>query len=293
MKKIIFLITAILLTGCTPATQSSDAITVYTTFYVMSEFVQDIGGDYVEVHQLVPNGAEAHDYEPKTSDVAGVADADMFVYNSDYMEHYADDIIESASNENLVVVEAARDIDFLVSEQGQDPHTWLSLENAQRELDAILQALIQLDSEHEDYYQSNYDNYVSKLQVLDQEYASRLAGFDKREIVVEHEAFAYLCADYDIIQNSVTGITIEGEATSRQIAQTIDFINENEIKVIFYQESLSSDIMATIVNETGCELLPLNTIASLSNSDIEAGKNYISLMEDNLENIVYAFEKIN
>lgn len=294
MKKLIgFMVGLLILSGCASTPSETGKISVYTTFYVMSEFVEIIGGDQVEVHQLVPNGSEAHDYEPKTSDIAGVADADLFVYNSRYMEHYASDIIASANSASLVVVEAASDLDYLTSDQGQDPHTWLSLRNAQQELAKIRDALQEIDSANAAMYQANYDAYITQLDTLDQEYEDRLAQYDNRQILVEHEAFAYLCHDYDITQNSVTGITVEGEATSKQIADTIDLIRESGIAVVFYQEALDSAVVDTIVKETGCEMLPLNTIATVSSEDIAAGANYLSLMQENLENIAYAFEKIN
>lgn len=294
MKKIsIILSVMLLLAGCNAPSKKSDKIDVYTTFYVMSEFARVIGGDHVAVTQLLSDGGDAHNYEPTSQDIANVATGDLFVYNSDQLEHYAQDIIASSANDRLKVVQAAQGIELIQSDHGLDPHTWLSLNNAKIELKNILDAYCEIDSGNSDYYQSNYDEYVQELEDLDGIYQDELAPFANREIVVEHEAFAYLCADYDIAQRSVTGITSEGEATANQIKNAVDYINSEQIKVVFYQEELNEKVMQTIAQETKTELLPLSTVASLSSEDIAAGGDYLSVMRQNLENIVYALEQIN
>ncbi len=294
MKKILTILSlVILLAGCKATKEDDSKIRVYTTFYVMSEFARVIGGEKAEVSQLLSDGGDAHNYEPTSKDIANVASGDMFIYNSDYLEHYAKDIIDSSANGNLEVVQAAEGIELIESDHGLDPHTWLSLGNAKTELKTILDAFLEIDSENSDYYQANYDNYVVDLDELDQKYRESLAPFSKREIVVEHEAFAYLCKDYDIVQKSVTGITSEGEATANQIKTAVDYINSENIKVIFYQEELNEKVMETIAQETQAQLLPLSTIASLSSEDMASGSSYLTVMEKNLENIVYAFEQID
>lgn len=259
----------------------------------MSEFARVIGGDNATVTQLLSDGGDAHNYEPSSQDIANVATGDIFVYNSDHLEHYAQDIISSAANDQLKVVQAAKDIDLIESENGLDPHTWLSLRNAQVELRTIRDAFCEVDSANAAYYQDNYDNYVQQLDSLDQSYQDAIAPFERKEILVEHEAFAYFCADYGITQKSVTGITSEGEATASQVKTAVDFINGEQIKVIFFQEELNKKVMETIAQETNTELLPLSTVASLSSAHIQAGENYLTVMEKNLENIVYALEQIN
>lgn len=294
MKKILMILTMVLVvSGCSQTGKDDQKIQVYTTFYVMSEFARVVGGDRVTINQLLSDGGDAHNYEPSTQDIAKVAQADLFVYNSEHLEHYAQEIIQSAANDDLVVVEAARDIELLASDHGLDPHTWLSLANAKTELQTILAALIETDPQNADYYQANYDKYILDLEELDQRYQAELAPYALREIVVEHEAFAYLCADYQITQKSVTGITGEGEATAKQIKEAIDYINSEQIAVLFYQEELNEKVMAMISQETQSELLPLSTIAALSQEDIQDGANYLVMMEQNLENIVYALDQIN
>lgn len=282
-----------LLTGCNAPSNDSDKIEIYTTFYVMSEFARVIGGDHVVVTQLLSDGGDAHNYEPTSQNIANVATGDLFIYNSDQLEHYAQDIIESSGNDRLKVVMAAQGIELIQNDHGLDPHTWLSLKNAKIELKNILDAYCEIDNDNADYYQSNYDEYVQELEDLDKSYEQGLAPFVNREIVVEHEAFAYLCADYGIVQKSVTGITSEGEATANQIKSAVDYINSEQIKVIFYQEELNEKVMQTIAQETRTELLPLSTIASLSSEDVAAGSDYLSVMRQNLENIVYALDQIN
>ena len=67
MKKIIILALMLILTGCGSApVKTSNKPQIYTSFYAIYDFVEKIGGDKVDVHNLVPSGTEPHDWEPSS-----------------------------------------------------------------------------------------------------------------------------------------------------------------------------------------------------------------------------------
>jgi hypothetical protein len=107
----------------------------------------------VEISTIIPDGTEPHDFEPKAQDLAALSTADVFVYNGLGMEAWAQDAVEAADNEDLIVVETSGGADVIVNtdpeeveEHGEyDPHIWLSLKGAEIAAQNIRDALAEAD----------------------------------------------------------------------------------------------------------------------------------------------------
>lgn len=280
-----------LLGGC--ASQGQDKkdkkLVVYASFYPMYDFAKKIGGNEVKVVNMTPAGTEPHDYEPTSDDLKGLSKADVFVYNSDAMEHWAKTVIKSVDNKNLTVVKAAANVQQLKGNASQmDPHTWLSIRNAIKEMDTIKEAFIKKDPAHKEVYQKNYAAYAKQMKALDQEYTKALAKDKGKSIVVAHQAFGYLCRDYDLKQIPIEGLVPDSEPDSLKMKQIIDQVKDRKIKVIFYEELVSPKVAKVIADETGTQVRVLNTLEGLSNKEIKEGKDYISVMKENLKQLEYA-----
>ena len=96
---------------------TGEKLSVYASFYPMYDFASKIGGDRVEVTNMVPSGMEPHDWEPTPADIVGLEKADVFVYNGAGMEHWVEDVLAALGNEELVVVEASEGV-FLLEGHG-------------------------------------------------------------------------------------------------------------------------------------------------------------------------------
>ena len=215
-----------LLTGC--GTQPADAaaddgrLRVLTSFYPMYDFACKIGGDCIDVTNMVPSGTEPHDWEPSTNDLKNLEKADVFIYNSADMEPWADDLLVSRSD-TLRVVEASENVELRTTDgehehahehEGADhhhgdfdPHVWLDPENAKIEMEAIKDALCAADPDNSTVFQSNYEKYAAELDALDKEYSDTLSPLPNRTIVVAHEAFGYLCDAYGLTQVGIEGLS--------------------------------------------------------------------------------------
>ena len=107
-------------------------IKVMASFYPMYDFAQKVGGDKVEVKDMVPAGTEPHDWEPAATDIRNLEDADVFVYNGADLEHWAEDVLATLENQDLITAEASDGVELLDGEgdhahgdNGKDPHVWL------------------------------------------------------------------------------------------------------------------------------------------------------------------------
>ena len=298
-----------LLTGC--GTQPADTaagdgrLRVLTSFYPMYDFACKIGGDCIDVTNMVPSGTEPHDWEPSTNDLKNLEKADVFIYNGADMEPWADDLLVSRSD-TLRVVEASENVELRTTDgehehahehEGADhhhgdfdPHVWLDPENAKIEMEAIRDALCAADPENSTVFQSNYEKYAAELDALDSEFREKLAPLPNRTIVVAHEAFGYLCDAYGLTQVGIEGLSPDSEPDPGRMAEVIDFVREHSISTIFFEELVSPKVAETIASETGAQAKMLSPLEGLSDEQAAAGADYFSVMHDNLAALMEALK---
>ena len=171
-----------------------------------------------------------------------------------------------------------------------DPHVWISPKNAKIEMENIKNALVELDKDNADYYESNYEKYAKMLDELDAKYSESLGSLPNKEIVVSHEAYGYLCKDYGLTQIGVKGVNAETEPDAKKMAEIISYIKENNITTIFTEELIDPKVSNIIASETGCQVKVLSPIEGLSQEQVDNKADYFSIMEENLENLVGALK---
>ena len=162
--------------------------------------------------------------------------------------------------------------------------------NAKIEMENIKNALVELDKDNADYYESNYQKYAKMLDELDAKYKESLENLPKKEIVVSHEAYGYLCKDYGLTQIGVKGVNAETEPDAKKMAEIISYIKENNITTIFTEELIDPKVSNIIASETGCQVKVLSPIEGLSQEQVDNKADYFSIMEENLENLVGALK---
>lgn len=285
------------LTGCKNAAKAdlldNGKLNVAASFYTMNDFAQKIGGDKINIITIVPNGMEPHDFEPKTGDITRIKNAKVLIYNGAGMENWVDKVISSANNKELIAVEASKGITLLDGNEDKvsskdnraqkDPHVWLNPQNAIKEMSVIRDAFVKADPNNKDFYDKNFDNYKAKFDELDKEYKNSVSAFKDKNIVVAHAAFGYLCNAYGLNQVAIEGLSAESEPTAAKMAEIARFAKDNKVKVIFFEELVSPKIAQTIANEAGAKTDMLNPLEGISEEDSKKGKEYLSVMRDNLE----------
>lgn len=223
---------AAMLGGCGASAASSSAaestvstdsapLKVMASFYPMYDFAQKIGGDKVTVTNMVPAGTEPHDWEPSTTDITNLEDADVFIYSGAGMEHWVDSVLGSLTNQDLDVVQASDGITLREGYEdedgdvGADPHVWLAPANAKIEMKNITDVLCSADPANAEYYRQNYEQWALECDRLDTEFTEALSALPNKNIVVSHEAFGYLCDAYGLNQVGIGGIGADSNLTRR------------------------------------------------------------------------------
>lgn len=267
--------------GCNSQNVKSTKPQVYTSFYAIYDFTKEIAGDYVDVYNMVPTGTEPHDWEPTVQDMAKLNDADAVFYNGLNMESWINKVQNSLDSSKFVCLSDGINVD----DGASDPHIWLNPKNVKVMCDNIYTTLSKIDPDNKEFYETNYNNYVAKLDKLDNDFKTTIEQLPNKNIVVSHEAYSYLCDVYGLNQVAIDGISADSEPSPDKMLSLINFVKTNNIKYIFYEELVSPKTAGTLSNETGAKLLPLNPFEGLTDEEIAKGDNYISVMYENLENI--------
>ena len=277
--------------ACEPKEVAGGKIGVAVTILPQAEFVESVGGDRVEVTVMVPPGANVHIYEPTPSQLAALAEAEMYAKVGSGVEFelaWMDKLV--AINRDMLVVDCSRGVELQEmiggdeEEDGEtehglmDPHIWMSPRNAQIMVRNICEGLIQVDPDHKNYYEQNRDVYLQKLAELDQEIRDSLSGVTNRRFMVYHSAFGYFASEYNLVMMPIE----EGgkEPTAAGLARLIAQAKEHGIKVLFALPQFNPRSAEVIAEAIGGRVVFIDDLA----------KDYLTNMRHLLGELVQVME---
>jgi zinc transport system substrate-binding protein len=300
----------LLVTGCggtsskVPAfAAGSGKLKVAASFYPLYEFARAVGGDKVEVVNLVPPGTEPHDWEPTAGHIKSLNQAQVFLYNGAGFEHWVEKTLQSLDNKALAAVETSHGFALIEGEaeeedhdhdhgdaSAMDPHIWLDPMGAIHTVEAIRDAFIAADGANKATYEANAAAYVAKLKALDTEFKSGLSQCRTKEFFTSHAAFGYLAQRYQLTQHPIMGLAPDAEPKPKELQAIVEEAKEHNVKYIFFETLVSDKVAKVIAGEVGAQTLVLNPFEGLTEQEIQAGRDYLSVMRDNLANLKTALE---
>ncbi|RST58002.1 adhesin [Siminovitchia terrae] len=308
----LFLITALILTGCGKKSgqvnkKNKSTLSVYTTIYPIEDFTKKIGGSHVEVKSVYPAGADAHTYEPTMKTMMDIADSDLLIYNGAGLEAFIGKMENSLKNEKVVKVEASKGVKLLSNAEehehseddhkddghhhDKDPHIWIDPENAMMMAENIKVALSEKMPSAKDEFEINYQELKEKLEQLDADLSTVIESADRKELLVSHAAYGYWEHRYGLKQISITGISSENEPSQKQLQDIIETAKKHHIKYIIYNQNPATKVVDTIQKETGTKTLTLHNLEYIVEKDKENKEDYFSIMDKNIETLKKALSK--
>ena len=171
-----------------------------------------------------------------------------------------------------------------------DPHIWLDPILVKQQVNVIRDGLIQVDPDNKENYEENARIYNDKLDALDMKIGSALSSCQKDTIVPYHNAFTYLGERYDIHIMALGGMAPDAEASAAEIAEFVDFVKDNDIKVIFSEELVDPRLAEVIAEEANAQVLLFSPLEALNKDEAGTNVSYIDKMEDNLDSLKVALE---
>lgn len=313
MKKqvtiILFLITALFLSGCNNSQNSTtntsdDKIHIYTTVYPLQYFAQEIGGPYVKAETVYPPGTDEHTFEPSQKDIIQMSEADLFFYIGYNLEGFvtkAQPILDDQGVKTVAIGESVKldkatvdhHEDEHTADDGHnhgdvDPHLWLDPVYASQMATSIKDELIKKMPEQSDYFEAQYKKLNEKFKKLDGKLADTIQNSKTNEIIVSHAAFGYWEKRYGLKQISVTGLTTSNEPSQQDLENIVKTAKQHNLHYVVFEQNVSSKLTEIIQNEIGAKALKLHNLSVLTDADLKAGADYESLMNQNIKTLQMA-----
>jgi zinc transport system substrate-binding protein len=261
-------------------------VKVVAGFYPLAEAAARVGGDRVAVTNLTPAGAEPHDLEPTSKDLDRIEAAAVVLYLGHGFQSGVEKAAKRAKATAVDLLDPAFGLVEGVPDEsghlGTDPHVWLDPTLMARIVGKVQAALIAADPAGQSAYEANGAAYQAALAALDAAYRQGLATCDRKVIVTAHAAFGYLARRYGLVQDAVTGLSPESEPDPKRLAGLAAKVRAQGVTTVFYETLVSPKVARTLARETGATAAALDPIEGLTRQEQAAGKNYLSLMGDNL-----------
>ncbi|TAN72181.1 MAG: zinc ABC transporter substrate-binding protein [Gallionella sp.] len=262
-----------------PAPQLRIVTSFYPVYIATLNVAKDIPGVQV-VNLTKPFTGCLHDYQLVPDDLKTLANADVFIINGAGMESFLEKAVREIPQ--LKTIDAGKNIALIKDKNGANPHVWLSVTLAMKQVQNITAGLIERDPAHASLYQHNCDDYVHKLEVLRSRMKAELKQLKSREIVTFHEAFPYFAQEFDFKIVAVVERDPGSEPSAREMVETVQLIKKHKARAIFIEPQYPDKSAHAIAHETGasvCLLDPAVTGPMTENA-------YLQIMEKNLAALV-------
>ena len=313
--------TALLMSaGCAAPRVESGQLQVAATTYPLAFFAEQVGGPEAKVVQMIPPGVEAHNWEPSPRDIVAIEQSNVFVFNGAGLEPWGERVAESLEGKSTIVVEATEGLELIEASgeddhgdddkdeqggddhgddgdnedehgnEGLDPHVWLSPTLAKLQVRHIANALAQADPNNRSRYERNAGELEDRLEQLREQFHSGLAQCRTNRFITSHAAFGYLAEEFGLEQVSIAGLSPDARPNPARMAALSELVKEMGAKYIFYETLASPALSETLAQEVGAETLALNPLEGLTPEEVQAGSDYLSVMQENLANLREALE---
>ena len=321
MKKTISLILSLIImcglfASCgAPQSQSDGKLKIIATVFPEYDWIKNILGEKADDTQLtllLDNGIDLHSYQPTADDLIEISACDVFVYVGGESDGWVDGALAQAVNKDMIVINLldvlgdrvreeeikegmqAEEEEDREAEEDEDPeydeHVWLSLKNAAYICKYIAEKLGEADPASKDVFTSNAAAYIEKLNALDKQYKSAVDSAETKTMVFgDRFPFRYLADDYSLdYYAAFVGCSAESEASFETITFLAGKVKELGVKNVVILEGSDGKIADTVIKTSGADgvgVVTLNSMQSVTSTEVENGADYLSIMTGNLENL--------
>lgn len=306
--------------------EADDMLTVVTSFYPMYIATLNIvdGVNGVRLENLSePQTGCLHDFQLTPEDMKLLSTADVFVINGGGIESFMSDVAKAYPK--LDVVEACEDVALLSEDDAdsdhdhdheadtksdsdhdhdheadaesdsahdhdhgdENAHAWMSVPRYRTMVQTIASRLAEKDAKHADEYYENAKAYDAKLAVLEEKINSLKSFTNGQNIIIFHEAYAYVADDFSMNACYLLDLDEERSVSAGEIKQVIGAIKDDGVSVILAEELYGRSMGDTVSRETDVHVIYIDPL----NRGEYDKDSYLYGMEHNIELIKEAFTK--
>lgn len=275
-----------------PPAASTELLDVVTTSTMITDWVDRVGGEAIDLSGILEPGADPHVYEPVPQDSIALEEADIIFYNGYNLEPNLIRLMAAAGGDarQVAVGEIVAPLDFDYEGQSvPDPHVWGDVENVVQMVTLIRDELSQLDPENAAQYAANATTFMNELGQLDRWITAQVATIpvEQRQLITTHDAFQYYTDAYGLaVAGTLIGISTEEQPSAQTVQQLADTIRDLGVATIFAETTINPRLINTVAQEAGVTLAPTELYSDSLGAPGSAGDTYINMMVSNTRAIV-------
>lgn len=275
----------LLLAGCTSPQPAQIAATTLPVYEFTSRLCQGTG---LTVTRLVTEQVSClHDYSLNVRQVKAAEAAQAIVISGAGLEDFMEDLLAGKA------IDASQDIPLLCGEahhqeehpdhhHPQDPHIWLSPENAQLMAQNICHGLSQEFPQYRDIFEKNLPDLLADLQDLQDYGEEQLEDLSCRELITFHDGFAYFAQAFDLHIAQAVEEESGSEASAQELIALCNLVRSRRLPALFTERSGSTSAAGIIGRETGASVYTLDMAM--------AGDSYFAAMYQNIDTLKEALQ---
>ncbi|MDR9439962.1 MAG: zinc ABC transporter substrate-binding protein [Halomonas sp.] len=267
-----------------PAALAAERVQVVTSFSILADMIENVGGEHVEVTALVGPDSDAHVYSPRPTDARDLAEADLVVFNGLQFEGWMERLIDASDFAGPLVVTTdgiaariaaaeddghddhddahdhghdAQDQQTQDDHDGHDhgpidPHAWQDLGMGPLYVANILEGLIEADPDNSGAYQASAERYREEIAAADGDLRELLGEIPAgTSVITGHDSFGHFARAYGLAFLSPQGLSTEAEPSAANMARLIDVIREENVQALFHENMTSPAMIDQLAEETG------------------------------------------
>ncbi len=280
------------LTGEAPAAQP---VKVVATTGQVADWARAVGGDHIEVTQLLKPLVDPHEFEPTPSDADAVASADVALASGAGLDEWIDGLVENAGGgAELVEVAPTEKLKPGALNEGEelDPHFWHDPTLAIEAVNTIEQTLAAADPANAEAYAANADAYVAQIEALDAELKTDFDSVPtgERKLVTDHDAFGYLADRYGItvVGAAIPSTSTAAEPNAKELAELVETIRAEGVCSVFSERSVDPKLIEQIAAESGATVRP-DLFGDTLGPEGSGAATYLEMMRHNAQVLVDGF----
>ncbi|RRU71353.1 MULTISPECIES: metal ABC transporter substrate-binding protein [Stutzerimonas stutzeri subgroup] len=273
--------------------QAAEKLQVVTSFSILADLTREVGGEHIELTNLVDADADAHVYEPSPDDAKALLRADLIIANGLGFEPWLERLLASSEPKGKRIDTSAGVVPLMLDEDGEmvpDPHAWQSLTNAEIYVRNIAKALGELDPANLNVYIERRDAYLARLHALLKKADAQIAGLpaSQRKVVTSHDAFGYLGQAWQLKFIAPQGLSTHDEPSAAEVAALIRQIRNEGVRAVFVENIRDPRLIRQIADEAGAKVG--GTLYSDALASEGPASTYLGMFEHNLDTLMAALK---
>lgn len=273
-------------------------VRIATLHPIASDLIRQVGGEVVEVVDLMPVDANPHAFYPSPSELRRASESALIVAMGKGLETYLDGLRESLGGQ-VPMFELGRGVPSLRVEVDEvflccpahargaiDPHWWHSVRNMRRAAFLMAERLAELAPEHAAHFHREADRYAAELDGLYRWARSEIGGIPRRnrKVTTSHAAFGYLCREFGLRSITVLGLTTEQEPEPGYLKDVLRTLIQHRVPAVFPEKTANPRVLESLAREAGVKIAAGLYADNLPPYD----PTYMAMMRHNITTLVEA-----